>query len=133
MTLHADTTKREPFSIRFTTNIRLRLHLKGKGLNASTCKDLQNFLRLEQDLTDAKIQVAEKFSRYKWEIRVKNPKIFKRALAEYQKNHPDMDIFSDDIHQRELIIQYARYGIAVVSTFCTAMFYIFNYVMPNYM
>ena len=90
-------------------NTRLRLHLKEHGLDAFTCKDLQKVLKLEQDLTDTKVQIAYKFHRYKWEIKVKNSQTFKRALAVYQQNNPDIDIFSEDMFPKGPIIQYIGY------------------------
>ena len=103
----------------------MRLHLKEKGLNASTCQALQNVLKLEQDLTDTRVQVAEKFHRYKWEIRVKKPKVFKRALATYQQTHPDTDIFSEDINPRGPLIQYVGYligGVMGLTQFILSLF-----------
>ena len=92
-------------------NIRLRLTLKEKSLNQTTCAELQKILKLEQDLTDSKVQIAYKFHRYKWEIKVKNPITFKRALATYQEQNPDMDIFSEDIRPKGPIIQYIGYFV----------------------
>ena len=74
-------------------NIRLRLHLKEEMLGATRCKELQRVLKLEQDLTDTNVRVDYKFHRYRWEIRVKNPTTFKRALATYQKKNPDIESF----------------------------------------
>ena len=66
-------------------------------------------MKLEQDLTASKVQIAYKFHRYKWEIKVKNSQIFKRALAIYQQNNPEIDIFSEDMFPKGLIIQYIDY------------------------
>ena len=92
----------------------MRLHLKGTSLDAFTCKELQKVLKLEQDLTEVKVQIEYKFTRYKWEIKVKNPKTFKRALAVYQKNNIDTDIFSEDIFPKGPLIQYAGYIIGAI-------------------
>ena len=94
-------------------NIRLRLHLKENGLTMSTCEDLRKVLKLEQTLTDSKVQIAHNFYRYKWELRVRNPRTFKRALAEYQRQHPDIDIFCEDLKSMGSYFQYLTYAGAV--------------------
>ncbi len=49
-------------------------------------------LKLEKDLTDTRVEIANKYHRYRWEIRVKKTK---RALATYQGNNPDTGIFPE--------------------------------------
>ncbi len=67
-------------------NIRLRLTLKDQRLTQNQCEDLQKILKLEQELKDSKVEITGRFHRYKWDIKVRQQKQFKRALSTYQKN-----------------------------------------------
>lgn len=85
------------------------------------CKELEQVLKLEQDLTQAHIQILSKHNHYRWDIKVKNSKRFKRALAQYQESHSDVDIFSEDISHITPLLQYVSYILggfaAIISMF----------------
>lgn len=79
-------------------NIRLRLHIKDRDLDADLCEDLQKKLKLKKvDLAFSFSHTGHKYHRHKWEFRVENIGRFKRALSKYSKDNPDMDISSDDL------------------------------------
>lgn len=103
-------------------NIRLRLHLKSKSLNAQMCDELKEILKLEVDLTESKLQIGSTYQRYKWEFRVKDAKQFKRALSEYSTQHPEIDIFSDDLRWHGPILQYTIYTVGIVATIIRLIF-----------
>ena len=98
-------------------NIRLRLSLKGKSLNQTMCAELQQALKLEQDLTETKLQITPKYYHYKWERKVKDTKRFKRALAKYQESHPNTDIISEDIRPFKPMIPYIGYIASIAGAF----------------
>ena len=77
------------------------------------CDELQKILKLDQDLTDTKVQIASNYHHYKWEMNIKDPEIFKRALAKYRKSHPDIDIISEDVY-RGPTFQYALYVLGII-------------------
>ena len=73
------------------------------------CVELQRILKLEQELTETNLQIGSVYHHYKWEIRVKDTKVFKRALARYKESHSDIDIIVEDMDVVRPYVQYLGY------------------------
>ena len=98
--------------------------LKNKLLEEAMCKELEHILKLDNLATDPKVHIASMYHHYKWERRVKDPETFKRALAQYRKRHPDIDIISEEIHIISPVIQYSLYAIAIIGSLASILTFI---------
>ena len=90
--------------------------MKGKPLNEGMCVELQRFLKLEKELTEPNLQIGSLYHHYNWEIRVKNTKAFKRALAKYKESHPKIDIIVEDMNIWRPTAQYIVYLVGGLIT-----------------
>ena len=91
------------------------------------CDNLRRMLKLQEDLTESKVQIGYKFNRHKWDLKIRQPRTFKRALATYQEENPDIDIFSEDLRPLGPIIQYVGYIAGVVFG---SLSFIYNFLLP---
>ena len=67
------------------------------------------------------MEVAAKYRYYKWDLSIENPERFKRAPLKYQENKPDINIISEDISRRRVILQYMSY-VATAILFIIRLF-----------
>ena len=79
-------------------NTRLHISLKDKPLERNLCETLSRELNLDYDFSKPKSDIAHKYNRYRWDLRINNKSKFKRALSKYQESNPNLNIYSDDLN-----------------------------------